>query len=42
MTDTAWIVWGVPVTALLVGGFALILAWLISRDFDRRYGRDPK
>jgi hypothetical protein len=42
MTDTAWIVWGVPVTALLVGGFMLILAWLISRDFDRRYGRGPK
>lgn len=42
MTDTAWIVWGVPATALLVGGFVLLLAWGISRDFDRRYGRGPK
>lgn len=42
MTDTAWIVWGVPATALLVGGFAFLLAWLSSRDFDRRYGPGPK
>ena len=42
MADTAWIVWGVPATALAVGGFAFLLAWLISRDFDRRYGRDLK
>lgn len=42
MTDTAWIVWGVPATALLAGGVAVLVAWLISRDFDRRYGRGPK
>jgi hypothetical protein len=42
MADTAWIVWGVPATALLVGGFAFLVGWLVSRDFDRRYGRGPK
>ena len=39
MSDTAWIVWGVPATALLIAALVVLLAWLISRDFDRRYGR---
>ena len=42
MVDAAWFVWGVPATALLLAGFVLLLAWWISRDFDRRYGRRPK
>jgi cytochrome c-type biogenesis protein CcmH/NrfF len=42
MTDTAWIVWGLPATALVIAGLLLLLAWFISWDFDRRYGRGPK
>lgn len=42
MSDAAWLTWGVPIAALLFGGFSFLLAWLSSRDFDRRYGRGPK
>jgi hypothetical protein len=42
MTEPVRIVWGVPVTALIVGGFVSLVGWLFSRDFDRRYGRGPK
>jgi hypothetical protein len=42
MADPAWLTWGVPAVALLFGGFTFLLAWLSSRDFDRRYGRKPK
>lgn len=42
MTDTMWIVWGVPAVALLLGGLNIAVVWLSSRDFDRRYGRMPK
>jgi cytochrome c-type biogenesis protein CcmH/NrfF len=42
MSYETWVTWGVPGVALLFGGFALLLAWLSSRDFDRRYGPGPK
>jgi hypothetical protein len=42
MSDAAWFTWGVPVAALLFGGFSFVLAWWSSRSFDRRYGRGPK
>ncbi|HJW78057.1 MAG: hypothetical protein ACJ8DU_04465 [Microvirga sp.] len=42
MTEKEWIVWGVPATALVIAGLLLLLAWVISRDFDRRYGRGPE
>jgi hypothetical protein len=42
MSDAAWFTWGVPVVALLFGGFIFLLAWWTSWSFDRRYGRGPK
>ena len=39
---SAAITWGVPLTALLLAGVNMLILWLGSRDFDRRYGRDPK
>ncbi len=38
----AGITWGVPLTALLLAGVNILIVWLASRDFDRRYGRGPK
>jgi hypothetical protein len=39
---SAAITWGVPLTALLLAGVNILMLWLSSRDFDRRYGRPPK
>ena len=37
MSDETWLTGGVPAVARLFGGFAIVLAWLGARDFDRRY-----
>lgn len=42
MSSETWITWGVPATAILFGGVSLLIVWMGSRDFDRRYGREPK
>ena len=34
--------WNVPIVALFAGGVSILVAWLYTRDFDRRYPDSPK
>ncbi len=34
--------WTVPLVGLLAGGFVVLVVWLYTRDFDRRYPDSPK
>jgi hypothetical protein len=42
ISNEAWLTWGLPAAALVFGGFSFLLAWLSSRNFDRRYGPGSK
>ena len=42
MSEADWNAWSVPASALLLGAISFLIAWMGVRNFDRRYGRDPK
>lgn len=40
MSDLSY--WSVPIAGLLLGGTSVLIAWLYTRAFDRRYPDSPK
>ncbi|HEY0438638.1 MAG TPA: hypothetical protein VGD36_01110 [Xanthobacteraceae bacterium] len=40
MTITTWVTWVVPAVALSLAALAYLSAWLMARNFDRKYGPD--
>jgi superfamily II helicase len=40
VTSAAWAEWGFPAVAVALAALAYLSAWLMARNFDRKYGPD--